>query len=184
MSPGPAVGTFAAVVGDARQLAQDDESADVTRLVGPLYHLVVAADRAQALTEATRVTRQDGLVVAAGISRYAGLLDYGNNGRLTEDNLHIFTDALATGRNHDDPTGFTNAHFHHAEELHSEFEHAALADIAVPGVEGPAAPTLDNAAHDEIPRLLPSAILLARLLETDRLMMSAGLHYLASGCLT
>jgi SAM-dependent methyltransferase len=176
-----AIGTFGAVVGDARQLDQEEDSVDVTLLLGPLYHLVEAADRARALAEAARVTRSGGVVVAAGISRYAGLLEYGNNGRLAEDNLHLFIDALATGRNYDDPEGFTNAHFHHAEELRSEFENAGLAEIAVLGVEGPAAPSLDNATLDEVPRLLPSAILLARLLETDRLMMSASLHFLASG---
>ncbi|TCM46799.1 class I SAM-dependent methyltransferase [Kribbella sp. VKM Ac-2568] len=176
-----AVGTFAAVVGDARQLDQEDDSVDVTLLLGPLYHLVEAADRARALSEAARVTRPGGVVVAAGISRYAGLLEYGNNGRLAEENLHLFTDALATGRNYDDPEGFTNAHFHHAEELRSEFENSGLTDIAVLGVEGPAAPTLDNATLAEVPRLLPSAILLARLLETDPLMMSASLHFLAFG---
>ena len=91
------------------------------------------------------------MVVAAGISRYAGLLEYGNSGRLAEESLHLFTDALETGRNYDDPEGFTNAHFHHAEELSSEFENAGLADIAVLGVEGSAAPTLDNATLDEVP---------------------------------
>ncbi|MFC5264710.1 class I SAM-dependent methyltransferase [Kribbella qitaiheensis] len=34
-----AVGMFAAVVGDARQLDQADDSVDVTLLLGPLYHL-------------------------------------------------------------------------------------------------------------------------------------------------
>ncbi|MFC5262497.1 hypothetical protein ACFPJ1_10325 [Kribbella qitaiheensis] len=153
----------------------------MTLLLGPLYHLVEAADRARVLAAAARVTRPGGMVVAAGISRYAGSLECGNNGRLAEDSLHLFTDALATGRNYDDPEGFTNAHFHHAEELRSEFESAGLADIAVLGVEGPAAPSLENATLDEVPRLLPSAILLARLLETDPLMMSAGLHFLAFG---
>ncbi|TCN36934.1 hypothetical protein EV644_112106 [Kribbella orskensis] len=86
-----------------------------------------------------------------------------------------------TGRNYDDPEGFTNAHFHHAEELRSEFESAGLADIAVLGVEGPAAPTLDNRHPRRGSLLLPSAILLARLLETDPLMMSASLHFLAFG---
>ena len=121
------------------------------------------------------------MVVAAGISRYAGLLEYGNNGRLAEESLHLFTDALETGRNYDDPEGFTNAHFHHAEELRSEFENAGLTDIAVLGVEGPAAPTPDNRHPRRGSLLLPSAILLARLLETDPLMTSASLHFLAFG---
>lgn len=127
------------------------------------------------------MTRPGGLVVAAGISRYAGPLEYANNGKLSEDNLHLFTEALATDLHHDDPNGFTNAYFHRAEELGAEFEEAGLSDVVVLGVEGPAAPTLDNASLDEVPNLLPAAILAARLLESDPLMMSASLHYLAFG---
>jgi SAM-dependent methyltransferase len=176
-----AVGGFTAAVGDARALDQADGSVDATPLLGPLYHLVDAADRAQALREARRVTRAGGLVVAAGISRYAGLLEYGNNGRFSEDNQHLFTDALATGRHYDDPNGFTNAYFHHADELRAEFESAGFEDVDVLGVEGPAAPALDNASPDDVPRLLPAAITLARLVERDPRMMSASVHFLAFG---
>jgi SAM-dependent methyltransferase len=176
-----AAGGFAASVGDARKLGQGDSSLDVTLLLGPLYHLVEAADRAQALAEARRVTRPGGLVVAAGISRYAGLLEYGNAGLLSEENAELFTDSLTTGRNYDDPTGFTNAYFHHADELRAEFEAAGLHDLVVLGVEGPAAPTMDKASLDDVPALMPSAVLLARMLETDPLMMSASLHFLAFG---
>ncbi len=176
-----AVGGFTASVGDARSLLQETDSVDVTLLLGPLYHLVDAADRAQALTEARRVTRPGGLVVAAGISRYAGLLEYGCSGLLTEENSHLFTDALASGRNYDDPNGFTNAHFHHVDELRTEFETAGLHDIAVLGVEGPAAPTLDNATPEEVPTLLPAAITMARLLESDPRMISSSFHFLAFG---
>jgi ubiquinone/menaquinone biosynthesis C-methylase UbiE len=168
-------------VGDARKLEQGDSSVEVTLLLGPLYHLVEPADRAQALAEARRVTRPGGLVVAAGISRYAGLLEYGNAGLLCEENVDLFTDSLTSGRNYDDPTGFTNAYFHHADELRAEFETAGLRDIVVLGVEGPAAPTMDKASLDEVPALMPSAVLLARLLEADPLMMSASLHFLAFG---
>lgn len=176
-----AVGGFTAAVGDARKLEQAHASVDVTLLFGPLYHLVEGDDRAKALAEAVRVTRSGGLVVAAGISRYAGLLEYANKGMLTEANMHLFVDALATGLHHDDPNAFTNAYFHHADELRGEFEHAGLADIVVLGVEGPAAPTLEKASLDEVPSLLPAAILAARLLETDPALMSASLHFLAFG---
>jgi SAM-dependent methyltransferase len=176
-----AVGGFTASVGDARNLVEDTDSVDVTLLLGPLYHLVEAADRAQALAETARVTRSGGLVVAAGISRYAGLLEYGCNGSLSEKNLHLFTDFMTTGRHYDDPEGFTNAHFHHADELRTEFENAGLRDIAVLGVEGPAAPTLDNASPEDVPKLLPAAVLMARLLESDQRMISASFHFLAFG---
>ncbi|MEV8374816.1 methyltransferase domain-containing protein [Kribbella sp. NPDC056861] len=175
------VGTFAAMRGDARQLEQADDSVDVTLLFGPLYHLLEAADRAQALAEARRVTKTGGLVVAAGISRYAGLLEYGTKGLLSEESVQGFADSLATGRNYDEPDGFTNAYFHHVDELRGEFEQAGFSNIDVLGVEGPAAATLEHSAPEDIPRLLPSALVLARLLENDHRVMSASFHFLAFG---
>ena len=57
---------FAATLGDARSLAQEDASCDACLLLGPLYHLVRPEDRARALSEAVRVTRPQGVVVACG----------------------------------------------------------------------------------------------------------------------
>ena len=44
-------------------------------LLGPLYHLTEESDRVGALREALRVTRPDGLLVAACISRFASTYD-------------------------------------------------------------------------------------------------------------
>jgi SAM-dependent methyltransferase len=176
-----AIGTFDALVGDARHLEQPDASVDVTLLLGPLYHLVEAADRAQALSEAARVTRPGGLVVAAGINRYAGLLEYGSSGALTEANEREFVEACESGRNHDDPNGFTNAYFHHADELTAEFDAAGLTDLETLGVEGPAITVLHLANPSEVDTLLPSAIRLARLVEADPRLISASFHFLARG---
>jgi ubiquinone/menaquinone biosynthesis C-methylase UbiE len=173
-----AAGTFTASVGDARNLEQADASVDVTMLLGPLYHLVEAADRAQALAEAARVTKPGGLVVAAGISRYANLLEVGANGRLTADMQALVVNALATGRHHDDPNGFTNAYFHHADELATELRNAGLTQVTVFGVEGPSAPALDNVPLDEVPALLAAAIRCARVLETDPALIAASPHFL------
>ena len=175
-----AVGGFAAEVGDARALRQTDSSVDVTLLLGPLYHLVDAADRAQALAEAVRVTRPGGLVVAAGINRYGGLLEAGSNGTLTEENLHLFTEAFASGAI-DGSYGFTVAYFHHADELAGELAAAGLVDVDVLGVEGPAANILQNAAPERIDDLLPSAVLFARLVESDPNLRAGSQHFLAHG---
>lgn len=175
------VGTFDAEVGDARRLRQPDASVDVTLLLGPLYHLVEDAARARALSEAVRVTRPGGLVVAAAINRYGGLIEAGSNGSLTPDRLHLFTEPFTTGRGKDDPNGFTVAYFHHADELATELTAAGLTDVEVLGVEGPAANVLQNAAADAIDNLLPAAVLAARQVESDPNLRAAGYHYLARG---
>jgi len=61
--------------GDARDLPFKDGIADGVLLLGPLYHLTDAAERLRALREAYRVLRLGGVLLAAGISRYASALD-------------------------------------------------------------------------------------------------------------
>lgn len=50
------IGTFAAVVGDARELDFPDDSFDAVLMAGPLYHLADRRDRLTALREARRVS--------------------------------------------------------------------------------------------------------------------------------
>lgn len=130
----------------------------MTLLLGPLYHLIDPADRAAALTEAVRVTRPGGLVAAAAISRHAALLELTGLGILGNADLPEIEELLATGRNVDDPQGFTNAHFHRAGELAAELEWAGLDGVVVYGIEGPAAPALDNAADQDAAAVLDSAV--------------------------
>ncbi|MFQ5594798.1 MAG: methyltransferase domain-containing protein [Anaerolineae bacterium] len=60
--------------GTATDLARfPDASFDAVLLMGPLYHLLQAENRRQALAEAYRVLKPGGLLFAAFISRYAGL---------------------------------------------------------------------------------------------------------------
>jgi len=131
-----------AEVGDARRLAAADTSVDAVLLLGPLYHLTERAERAQALAEARRVVRPGGLVAAAGISRYASLLDGTVQGFLDDPRfVEIVERDLREGqhRNPDDVPGwFTTAYFHLPEELRDEVEAAGLTVDRVAGVEGPA----------------------------------------------
>ncbi len=58
--------------GDARDLSRfSDGSFDAVLLMGPLYHLLEEGDRRRAIREARRVLKQNGLVFAAFIVRYA-----------------------------------------------------------------------------------------------------------------
>ena len=54
-----------------------DDSYDITLLLGPLYHLYNEEDKRQALREAIRVTKPDGVVFAAYVISDGSLLDVG-----------------------------------------------------------------------------------------------------------
>jgi SAM-dependent methyltransferase len=87
------------VVGDARALPVDDHSADVVLLLGPLYHLTDAADRARALREARRALRPGGLLAAAAVTRFASTLDGVAQGFLLEPGFEAIVERdLAEGQ--------------------------------------------------------------------------------------
>jgi ubiquinone/menaquinone biosynthesis C-methylase UbiE len=66
---------FTAALGDARKLAEPDQSQDAVLMFGLLYHLTEATHRRQALTEGGRVLRPGGRLLSMAISRFASLLD-------------------------------------------------------------------------------------------------------------
>ena len=71
----PGMALASAEIGDARSLSRADSSVDAVLMLGPRYHLIDAAERRRALSEACRVLRPGGVVAAAGISRFASTLD-------------------------------------------------------------------------------------------------------------
>jgi ubiquinone/menaquinone biosynthesis C-methylase UbiE len=133
-----AVSLASASVGDARSLAAADASVDATLLLGPLYHLTSADDRIAALTEARRVTRPGGVVVAVALSRFYPLFEeMGKRGPVGEpDDAARF---LADGQ-YRNPTGdidaFTTSYFHRPEDLATEVRDAGLRLDEVVGANG------------------------------------------------
>lgn len=66
-----------AMQGNARKLLKlEDEQFDVTLLFGPLYHLFTFEDKLQALSEAKRVTKKDGVILAAYCMNEYAVLTY------------------------------------------------------------------------------------------------------------
>jgi len=137
---------FTAAVGDARELSEPGESQDAVVLFGPLYHLTGAADRRQALSEARRVLRPGGRLLAMAVCRFASLLDGLYEGWLDDPLFRPIVDQdLADGQHRNpDPVGrpefFTTAFFHTPDGLAGEIEGAGFTGTAVYGVEGPGWP--------------------------------------------
>ncbi len=169
-----------ASVGDARSLAQPSGFADAVLLLGPLYHLTRAADRALALAEARRVARPGAPVAVAAISRHAGLLDLAALGLLDDQTLPLVRRAIETGL-HDPRLGFTTSYFHTPAELAGELAAAGLTSVEVLGVEGPTGPALDTHGLERLDEFLPSAVACARVAERDPALIAASAHLLAFG---
>lgn len=173
-------GRFTATLGDARSLQEPSGSVSGVLLLGPLYHLVSAADRLSALCEAHRVLERGGVLLAAAISRYMALLDWTASGELTADIAAKLAPVIATGR-HDPSLGFTPAFFHTPEGLAAELDAAGFEEVRVLGIEGPAWTAVDAAGPERWESYLPSALLAARLTEEDPALLPGSAHLLAVG---
>lgn len=172
-------GGFAVEDGDARALAQADASADAVLLLGPLYHLVDPAERAQALAEARRVLRPGGLIAAAFISRQAPLLDLAARLRINDDQTLAFIRTLReTGVNHED-TQFTVAHFHRSPEILADFAAAGLPRPHLIGVEGPLSALLASGLAADRPEYFEAALRAARAAEDHPELLHTSGHLLA-----
>jgi ubiquinone/menaquinone biosynthesis C-methylase UbiE len=172
-------------VADARRLPQEDASAAAVLVMGPLYHLPSAADRATALREASRVLVRDGIAAVAAISRYASALD-GLARKLSLDPrfVEIRDRDLADGQHRND-TGnldyFTTAYFHRPEDLRSEMEATDFRDVRILGVEGPAWMLQDFEARWDDPAMRTDLIAVARALESEPSIIGASAHLLGIG---
>ncbi len=172
-------------LGDARELRFSSMSADAVLLLGPLYHLTDKIERLLALSEAHRVLRKGGVMVTAGISRFASLLDFFCKDRLSNSVLRdIVQSDLETGY-HRNPTEnlefFTDAYLHRPEELGSEVVEAGFQHQATLAVQGPAwlFKSVENYWMDPDQRAV--VLDLIRKVETEPSILGMSAHILAIG---
>ena len=174
---------FTTALGDARQLDEPDASCDAVLLLGPLYHLLDQADRAQVLDEAFRVLRPGGVVIAAALSRCCFATYDAAVARDLSSAIDERRTALETGV-HRPPLSFTETYTHRASELADELDRAGITDASIFGIEGPLWPTFSTdergPVDDEDPAL-QAALLVARLVESERDVIGASGHLLAVG---
>jgi ubiquinone/menaquinone biosynthesis C-methylase UbiE len=180
---GDQAAAFTAALGDAQDLREPAGSQDAVLLFGPLYHLTQAEHRRQALTEARRVLRPGGRLVAVAISRFASLLDGVYEDWLDDPQFRRIVDQdLADGQHRNpDPVGrperFTTAYFHTPDGLASEVEQAGFTGTALYGVEGPGWPLRRDWAD---PRRREQILFAARAVETQPSMLGFSLHVMAA----
>jgi ubiquinone/menaquinone biosynthesis C-methylase UbiE len=172
-------------VADARRLPQQDASAAAVLVMGPLYHLPVAADRVTSLCEAFRVLARDGIAAVAAISRYASALD-GLVRKLSLDPrfVKIRDRDLAVGQHRNDTDNvayFTTAYFHRPDDLRSELQAAGFQEIRVLGVEGPGWMLQDFDARWENAELRKDLLDVGRALESESSVVGVSAHLLGIG---
>lgn len=170
-----------AVIGDARVLAEADDSHDAVLLLGPLYHLPQREERLRALREARRVSRD--LVVAAVISRWSSMFESMLRGLVDSPGfVPMLREDLATGTRRGTqhlPNGFTTCYFHRPEEIAGEVADAGLTLVDLLPIEGMAHWIPDLA--DRLSNPDKRAVLLELLESTERELplLGASAHLLA-----
>jgi ubiquinone/menaquinone biosynthesis C-methylase UbiE len=127
-------------LGDARDLPYDDEQFDLVLLFGPLYHLQEKEDRIKSITEAKRVLKKNGILLAATITRYASLFDGFWQGFIDDPAFESILQQDLRDGNHFNPVNhpmyFTDAFFHTQNEIEEEFNSAGLANSEIIAIEG------------------------------------------------
>jgi ubiquinone/menaquinone biosynthesis C-methylase UbiE len=170
-------------VGDARALDFPDGCADILLLLGPLYHLTEAADRARALGEAGRVLKPGGRLYAAAISRWASSLDGLSRDLLQDPRFAAIVERDLRDGQHRNPTErldyFTTAYFHRPDELRTEVLAAGLILDGLYGVEGPGWLFSDVTERLADPRRRADLLQVARLLESEPSVLGVSAHLLA-----
>ena len=172
-------------LGDARSLRFSSMSADVVLLLGPLYHLIEKSERLLALSEAYRVLRNGGVMIAAGISRFASMLDSFFEDRFGEPvHRSIGQDDLEPGyhRNLTDTLKyFTDAYLHRPEAFDSEIVEAGFQHQATLAVEGPAWLFESFEGYWKDPELRPMVLDLIRKVEAEPSLVGMSAHIIAIG---
>jgi ubiquinone/menaquinone biosynthesis C-methylase UbiE len=169
--------------GDAVSLNFPDAQFDLVLLLGPLYHLTDREERIKALSEAKRVLKPGGILLAAIISRYASLIDGFQRDLVKDDQFFkILLDDLNTGvhvNNTNNPDFFTTAFFHTTNEIVSEMAESGLRFEKLIPVEsfGWIAPNFSEKEKD--PAYMKKLLEVIRMVEMNEDLLPISPHLIA-----
>lgn len=163
--------------GDARSLPFASNTADAVLLLGPLYHLPDHLDRLQALKEAYRVLKPNGILFAAAISRFASLMDYMNKGTILSQISRVEND-LAAGTHKKSDGDYVFAYLHYPNQLKAELQSSGFSSLSLHAIEGPVwatkllEPLYPDPHYSQLLSLLD-------LIETEEWLLGASAHIMA-----
>ncbi len=172
-------------LGDARHLEHPDNFADGILLLGPLYHLTERSDRILALREAHRTLRSGGVLLAAGINRFASMIVALQEGLVDDPEFApIYEQDLRYGQ-HRNPTNdinyFTTAFFHYPQELIDEINAAGFRFENLLAIEGPARILKDFAEQWYKPEIQERLLRITRIVEAEPSLLGVSPHIIAIG---
>lgn len=158
-----------------------DKTYDVVLLMGPLYHLTNEADRRNALSEALKLLKKDGILIASFISKSAPIMDYLAHLQyeISEDEEKELLYYLTNGENKD-KGGFTTAYFTDVEEAQNIMADFNLKQMVFAGVENALATReteICNLPKEYYDRWMNIAYTLSQ----DKYLLNASNHYLYIG---
>ena len=180
---------YEAEVGDARKLDKPDNSADMVLLMGPLYHLMNKEDRLLALSEAHRVLKPGGILIAAGISKFSSatwaLTVYGTANEFLDDDIYMdmIIREMKKGehiRPREYPSFISNTYFHTIDRLRNEVSEAKFKIIESAAVEGCAWITPDIVDKWSDDRKRERLLRIIRTTEHEETLMGISPHFLVT----
>jgi SAM-dependent methyltransferase len=178
-----AAGVTQIVAGDARGLPWEDASFDAVLLFGPLYHLTDRGDRVRAMSEAARVVRPGGVVMAMAISRFASLVDGLIHDRYANPAFReIVTQDVEDGQHRNPaavPGWFTTAFFHTVGELASEVGESGLILRGLLAIEGPGTVLADDTALEPNAEAWSALLDLIERVEAEPSLLGLSSHLMA-----
>ncbi|NBJ90893.1 class I SAM-dependent methyltransferase [Acutalibacter sp. 1XD8-36] len=173
---------------DARFLPAEEDSCDALLLMGPLYHLTDKQDRLKALSEARRILRHGGLLIATGISKFSSatwaLSTYRTANDFIDDETYMdmLRSELTTGEHHRPdkyPRFIAEAYFHTPESFADELKEAGFAIGDMLAIEGIIWPTPDLNAKWEDTSSREHLLELLRLTESEPSVLGYSPHFMA-----
>ncbi len=121
------------IVADARKIPLEDSSVDVVLFFGPLYHLD-EKNRQIALSEAYRILKPNGLLLAQGISKFCLLFNHYFDGKAKDPELIKSIEHCLETNEFEYNGGLFYTHT--PEELKNELEKAGFKQINLIAIEG------------------------------------------------